>query len=334
MKIGFSIGLLVLLNYSISAQIDAARFAAYFDDEKESLENIRVNHSDLFQYELPQELPSWFFNPPMAEDDFIYSIGISDPALDSIKAMGQAQERALIMASLTSNSLTQLLCRFYMDETKGFSNVVYENYARVSANLPQHYDSVELVNDTYNAFGEAVVLIKYKVQQPTESLNEEKIVLDIYKNEFEGSQSGIFESIYELSYRSYSNDSLLVQYQMMELGSRTAVSCKLDSISYELPIYTLKYYSQYQDSSTVCFYSHGLWKEYFKAISSQIVTKAQNRPENIQVLGDNYSTDSYQKMVQGISQNKQRLSLKKVITSKNILLVHLMELNSPFVQPE
>lgn len=321
---------LILLAYSLvaTAQIDKKKFEKIFNEETTSDKYTkRENHSGAYQFIPPQTVPEWFINPPTGNESTIYSIGISDPEMDTTEGMEQALFRAEIMANIFRKSTTQLLCDFFTNELNQSSDIVFEHFARVSSKLPAQKGNYEILNTYRNRFDETLVLIKYIPPKRIKANQLQTIRLELYRSEVETSSSGEYESIYELLVQPYSvEEPIPAFFQITEFGKRSEVISGINKSEKKVPIYSLKYKGiPMTDSTQTCFLSHGLWKDYYKSVLVKILDKAREKPENISFLGDNFNNESYQKLTRGVSINKMQFIVTEIKANQNQLNVSLKE---------
>ncbi len=318
----------IMCTLTSNAQLDKEKFEKIFDEEvNDSKYSERENHSGVYQHTAPQPVPEWFINPPVSENDFVYSIGISDPEMDTTAAFEMAVYRAQIMANVLHKSTTQLLCDFFLNEENNTTNIAYEHFSRVNAKIP--FEAEFEIAETYrNSFDETMVLIKYYPKKRIKHNNFNKIKLELYKSEIESTSYGNLESVYELWVQANSiatPDPMF--YQITELGPRHDVVSSVENIQKDVPIYSLRYKGiPTADSVGHCNFSHGLWKEYFKSVVLFIINKAREKPENIQQVSDSYQKNSLEKLTRGISMNKMRFVLTNISALNNELKIDLKEL--------
>jgi hypothetical protein len=177
----FSVVLLVLFWVNSSGQNDQKLYKkSVFDKESEqSKYTARSSHSSLYVHTAPQEVPAWFSNPPASTDEFVYSIGISDPEMDSADGMQQAILRAEMMANVFWYSTTRLLCDFYMDEVGSSQKVAYEHFSRINTRMPYNQGKFEIVETATNAFNEYMVLIKYDPKSEVPQKKQHDVLLEL-----------------------------------------------------------------------------------------------------------------------------------------------------------
>ncbi len=321
--------ILVSLYFLTFGQSDKKKFENVFNEETTSNKNSkRENHSGAYQFIPPQPVPSWFVNPPVSTGNEVYSIGISDPEMDTTAALEMAILRAEIMANVFRKATTQLLCDFFSNEVNQSNQIVFEHFARVNAKLPKLSGTFELINTYRNRFDETLVLLKYIPPKKVKTNQLQSIRLELYRNEIETSTIGEYESIYEMLVQPESTDEKIPAfYQLTELGKRADVVSGGSKKEHQVPIYSLKYNGlPMSDSASVCFLSHGLWKDYYKSVLVQILETAREKPENISYLSDSYSTESFQNLTRGVSVNKMRFVLKGIQAEQDKLKVSLQEL--------
>jgi len=321
----------ILLTLAVGAfsQKQQDRFKEVFDEEMDDGAFLkRENHSVKYRFTAPQQVPDWFTNPPVSEGDEVYAIGISDPGLDSADAITMAVYRARIMAHILRYSMTQLLCDFFVNEADHSNSVVYEHFSRINSIIPVADESVEIIDRFTNRFDETMVLVKCK---PDLNLKKEEtyaVQLELFKNETESSIYGNYESVYDMMVKSNNiNYPDPVFYQLTEYGTRFDVISTMDNQNQTVPIYSLSYEGlNGTDSVRYQYFSHGLWKEYLKAVMTFIMNAAREKPENVQVLTDKYQAESFEKLTRGISVNKMRFVLMAIKAEQNQLKVELKEL--------
>jgi hypothetical protein len=315
-------------SHQLFGQFDQEKFEKIFDQEVTNTKYIeRENHSGKYLHMAPQEVPAWFINPPVSDGNDVYAIGISDPEMDSTEALAQAIYRAQILANVLRKSTTQLLCDFFVNELNHSSNVVYEHFSRINTKIPI-LGNFEIVSTHRNKFDETIVLMRYF---PTDSLKPEqydRIAMELYKNEVQCSAYGNFQSVFEIRVQPNTTDRIdPMFYQLTELGTRYDVQSVCENQEKNMPIYKLSYAGiPSNDSAKFSYFSHGLWKEYFKSVTIQIISKAREKPENIQYLGNAFQKNSYEKLTRGISINQMRFVVTGMSIFKNELKVAMREL--------
>jgi len=320
----------ILLFASSFGYAQKEKFKDIFDSELADETIVeRTSHSGKYQHTNAQKVPDWFIHPPISDGNSIYSIGISDPGLDTTQALEMAIFRAEIMANILRKSTTQLLCDFFLNEEEQSNSVVFEHYTRISTKLPSTKGNYEIVNTHRNQFDETMVLIKYNPPANVMSNQLYPIRFELYKNETESSVYGVFESVFEMVVKSNSYDSPdPAFYEITELGERSNVVSKSFNEEIDVPIYTLGYLGiPSADSAKQCFFTHGLWKEYFKSVMVHIITIAREKPENISFLADKYNVENYQKLTRGVSVNKMRFVITSINYEAGKLKVKLTELD-------
>jgi len=319
--------------FYVSAQFGQKEFKKVFDKELDQKTKYthRENHSGKYHYTRPQQVPDWLVHPPVAAQNEIYAIGVSDPGMDTTQAYEMALFRAKVLANLLHLSTTQLLCDFFLNELEHTSSIVYEHFSRISAQIPKDGGTFSIVETYYNAYDETMVLIKYVPTKKLKKNQADKILLELYKNETESSVHGEYESVYEMQVvPSQKSDSIKAFYQFTEVGTRSDVVSKIGDTIQQIPIYSLIYTGiPSTDSIPTVILSHGLWKELLNSIMAQIISKAREKPENVSYLSDDYQKDSYQKLTRGISVNRQRFVVTSVSKKENKLAVELQELALP-----
>lgn len=327
----FLVSISLLIAFVAVAQIDREYFDQVFEEELGvSKFKERKNHSAAYVHTLAQEVPDWFITPPVSEGNEVFAIGISDPETDSTLAMKVALTRAQVLANILYNGTTQLLCDFFLNEVDNTTDVVFEHFSRVNTKVPNG-GNFEIVNTFRNAFDETLVLIKYIPQKGLITTEHKKVKFELYKNEIETGGLSEYQSVYEMLVHSATNKSdTLGFYQLTEFGKLYDVVGLATGKLLQVPIYSLKYSGiPDSDSTQIQYFTHGLWKEYFKSLMLQIIGIARLKPENIQNLDESYQRNNLEKLTRGISVNRMRFVVTKVTAANKELKVHLTELPYP-----
>lgn len=296
----------IVFAVSSSAQLDKERFHNIFKEEtKEKKYRSRDNHSSKYSYTKAQQLPHWFYSPPVPSSGEFIGLGISDPGLDSADAMNMAIHRAQIMAYMLAKSTTQFMVDFFTNEITGAQDVVYEHFARVYTKMPVKAENCDIIETFTNQFDETFVLVKYSPKKGKQPKNGHTAIMELFKNEMQAGGRGEYESVYELLVKDNKDKTNVpLMYRIVEFGTRNDVEGTVNNEDYTVPIYSLRYEYPVRDTIIKQQFSHGIWKEVFKSTVTQILNKARKKPEIIKDMGDNYQSDSSEKLTRGISSNK------------------------------
>ena len=318
---------ILFFSYNSIAQLNKESFKEIFEQEEIDLKYTKRNsHSNLYQHTPAQRVPKWLVNLPQPANNELYSIGISDPAMDSTNAVEMAIYRARVMASIFEYSTTRLLCDFFKNEDNGTNNIMYENFSRITSQMPLN-DDFEVVKVSVNRFNETIVLLKAKISHKPNYIRYNKIELEFFKNETESSTYGEIESIYELRIEPDSIASLKPMFfQLTEFGKRSSIISGFNGPRNKVPIYGLKYTGiPNADSVKYSFFAHGLWNEYLKSVTEFILSKAREKPENIKYLTASHNRESIKNITRGISVNRMSFILSGIKVSNNHIKVSLIE---------
>ena len=318
----------ILFSISISAQLDKERFQEIFDDEtKEEKYISRDNHSTEYSHTKAQELPNWFFHPPTPGNGEFIGLGISDPGLDSTDAINMAINRAQIMAYMLKKSTTQFMVDYFINEVTDAHEVVYEHFARVITKMPASVNNCELIESYTNEFDETFALVKFIPDNSKSTMNHNMVFMELFKNEMQAGARGQYESVYELLVKdNREKDEVPLMYRVIEYGTRNDVEGTINNENYSLPIYSLRYTYILPDTVINKQFSHGIWKEVFKATITQILNKARKKPETIKDMGDNYQVESSEKLTRGISSNQMSFIWVGMGLQYDQLMIRLKEI--------
>ena len=121
--------------------------------------------SDLLElyYQIPEQLPGWFFNPGQYTRNDNYFIGISEPGMDSLRALKLAGLRARALAVLSQNArinhMTDHYQRIREDDEHFDQGSRFMDYSKI-ATRQTHAKGDWIVEKTYyTRYGEGIVLV-------------------------------------------------------------------------------------------------------------------------------------------------------------------------------
>lgn len=332
MKLILYFFLFFMTSTSLCAQIYMDRFDDYFASDSLEVEQIhRGSHSYQFVYVPVQKIPAWFSDLPLNDSLWVYSIGISNPGMDSVDAMQLAIKRAAMMSCVLNNANARLLYSYYKNESGAVQSAMYENYAQIISSFPAAYvQKGMVVSYAYNEYQEGMVLMKFLRSSMQERDEDQRLELIRFGKEWNKQQGSVFEASYELNCGSKEDKFGFSNYEVYHLDLRMHASGLYLDLSYVIPIYSLCYSNDSIASTKRQCFSYGLWAEYYKSFLDQVIASSRKSPESIESLAASYQNSDHSELIQGISNTKQSFALKNIAIRNNILQVHLIEVDVQF----
>ncbi|MGM0497467.1 MAG: hypothetical protein ACQESJ_06075 [Bacteroidota bacterium] len=336
----FSVCLIVFDGF---AQEEESSYRYSLDQDKENFENlmesetensIRKDSQNLAHkyYLIAQELPDWLFSPVdyATTDDFF--IGISDPGMDSLKALKLAEHRAKALLMLAGEThIDNLSDNFTVSNKNGQvenQKSQYLDFTRLSRRKILKGGAFSLDKTFYTKYGEGIVLVSLQ-----SSNKEKEDTLDIQgefmqlarENEY-GLENTVFCKLNILNYKALpKSDTVFSEYLYKGRGRRFNLQSVFQHDTIKFPAHPYRYKSSVdtlQDSSYIISnsLSAGLWNSYINTIFSNISYYNKNLRANVKSSYDNYSLKN-QGIIRTVSRNRLSFSLNRIIIRDNELFL-------------
>jgi len=117
---------------------------------------------DLY-YRIPEQLPGWFFNPTQYARNDRYFIGISEPGMDSLRALKLAGLRARALAALSQNARINHITDHYQrtrEDAEHFDQGSrFLDYSKIAARQTHAKTNWSVEKTYYTRYGEGIVLV-------------------------------------------------------------------------------------------------------------------------------------------------------------------------------
>lgn len=255
----------------------------------------------------PVQLPAWLSGIPDSHENCIYAIGISDPGMTFDDAVELATLRAKVIAALLHKPKVSSVTDHYSNEiNKGSADkflTKYVNYYQLFAALPIEQENFQLIEQHFNSFDEAIVLLKY-TPELTSNTRADSILLkiDIYQAERQQSNRFEFEEKYEmygLSKQSNSDEDIdIFYYFFRSVNQFYEIVSRFNGVELDFPQNLFRYQSLNNTESTVGENSisykltNGLWKAYLQSLLQSYTLSIDDPDINLAQLGDNYSSST------------------------------------------
>jgi hypothetical protein len=130
-------------------------------------------------------IPEWLFDINHSADGFLFSVGISDPFIDSETAYQQALSRALLTLSLEMKTVVNGMNELYSNiEENGKSNGnVYTEYYQLLSKELIDFKYLSIVQKKILKTGECIVKFKYAPVLGNDSSFNTFVNLEYYRQE-------------------------------------------------------------------------------------------------------------------------------------------------------
>ena len=286
----------------------------------------------------PVVLPEWFFTFPDLNANCIYSIGVSDPGMEEEEAFKLAMLRAKCFTSLLLNAEISNVIDNYSnnqqsEKTEKFTTK-FVNYFRISAQGTFDKEKFEVVNQYFTSFNEAIVVLKYAVNDSTTDVSDSlKVVLDVYQAERQKYNKFEMEEKYETSGILSSNGSdESFYYSFQSLNNLFEITSSYNEKKLHFPYFHFRYQGQMQDHSVTMNNSissklnYGLWKAFLEVFLQNILLLSQPNAVKIEKVGDDY-TSKNQNFTREVFESEPAVKLVNIFISNNQLFVELDYLN-------
>ncbi len=321
------------LPYTLSQQIDEdkQKFQKTFQEElNKTYEDMQSHHLHSF-ITGPEELPSWFFNPPSSSQNYVYTIGISDPGMKKPTAIKLAVLRAKGILTMFQDASFRIVRDYYMNEqiNKQFevSQALFKEYGELHSNMNIIKSRFHLLDTHFTKYQEALVIGKYKIDhnnlKDLDTYQSINIYGELYSGNFQVDNGYTHQELYK--YNITQRDSINIE----------------SKYTYKRKNNTINFQSHFQDSTFTNPYTHyhyltndtitqetsqniiteikaGLWAAFINNIYQLIDNNIQGKESVIKTTSDVYNQNN-EELQRTINRNNIRCNLQNIkITSKGL----------------
>jgi hypothetical protein len=319
-----------------TSQEDYAKFKKTLDKELKEL----AKDTSLFETKVlhPVVLPDWFFEFPDSDSSFIYSIGISDPGMEEDEAINLAVLRAKCLSFLLLNAeISNVIDNYSMNQQSAKEEAFttkFVNYFRLEALGMVEKEKFEIVNQYFTSFNEAIVFLKYSVD---ETLNDKvdslRVVLDVYQAERQKYNKFEMEEKYEASgILSFNNTDEEFYYSFQSLNNLFEITSRYNAKQLYFPYFHFRYQGQSQDhpikmNNTISSkLNYGLWKAFLEVFLQEMLMLSQPNTVKVEKVSDDYLLKN-QDFTREVFESKPAVKLVNICISNNQLFIELDYLN-------
>jgi len=322
--------------YRYSLEQDKSRFEKVMDSEtsvnnKKLTDSMKLLHT---YYLLPQKLPEWLFRPAEFASSNVFFIGISDPGMDSIRAVELAvlRAKALIVLSrdtridnVTDNFIVTREMRHKEDQASK-----YLDFTRVAARKTLTPESFSTDKVCYTKYGEGIALVSYNPSSITtkDTLNVKGDFMQLIREGQYGLDNTMFCTFQVRQHRySPAEDSVLTEYVYKGRDKRFNLFTSFQGDTIQFPAHPYKYRnSQETEKDSSLFInsslSVGLWNAYINALFANVSYFNRNLSGRVKSSYDNYSMKN-QGIIRTVSRNNLSFFLDHLVIEDNEMYITL-----------
>ncbi len=333
--------LFMLCAYLLTAQQDTGSDRIYDDyqkfkqtyDNEVAIEAVRPVKTILH----PASVPDILKNIPRSNLQSVYSVGISDPGMEENKAIELATIRAKIIAALMVLPEIGILTDNYANEkqkSKSSEFVTrYSNFFQLSSSLAFDSTGFTVENIDFTSFGEAVVLIRYKI--PTNQTSRTIFAkASAYQNERQKQVSFDTEGKFEIRGSEKINDSIIfsTSYEVTSLNNISNIQTIIDN-----KVNILDYLNYRYSSDTTNYLpdslapggtklTYGLWKAFADQFLVNIFQNSQKADFDIKQVDDSYNAGK-QTLSRELIKSQATFQLSEILIFNNHLSLKIDPIN-------
>lgn len=269
------------------------------------------------------KLPNWFINFKNTDPNTSLSVGISDPGLDSLKALEQATIRALAIAAFSNKSLIQNVSdNYYLDNdgAKTLGKFISFTYYSTQETL-----GLKLLEYEYTSNGEMLVLIDYSNSGDTKYFISSNI--ELFQSETSGKV--ITRLLFEADAQSNRGENFKASWLVKENKNSYEIESEWDGESLEFFPAKYRYVSDLsmgENTGNIGDFSfdmkYGLWYAYINALAANM-EQMEVFNSQVKFLDDKYDrqfqdltrivfTENTAFNISGIAINDNELTIKLV----------------------
>ncbi|MCX6181941.1 MAG: hypothetical protein NT150_08455 [Bacteroidetes bacterium] len=288
--------ILLLLPFAIKAQSpEFNQWQSSYSDFKQNFEKNLSDprHSALQpipdKYFTTDVIPEWLFDVNDTKDGNLYSIGISDPFIDSETAYQQALTRGIFTLSLEMKTMVNGMNELYskIEENGKSSGNVFTEYYQLLSKEWIDFKYLTIIEKHYLKTGECIVKFKYKPSSDAENTFNTYVSLEYYRQE--KSLDLDYETTEKITYSGNSiTDSTLsssCSFSLKKLNDKEEVLSECPAnIQYTIPKFT------YQIGKANITSQNGLWSLFIYKFSQKIISSSQVSSSIIKNVQDNFLT--------------------------------------------
>jgi len=280
---------------------DKKSFEKIFDKEdidKATRGSKKFKNISTFSY-YPDTLPQWFFTPPQSNENIIYSIGISDPDMELIKAKELAIHRAKALACICLKSKFQYFRDMYTSEQQEGKYSTYrqrfDTYFKISALSLIDEEFFSVIDTHFTRYNEYVALIKFTPSAVQKSKMIVSAVGTVLYIEAQVKDAFEVQAEYELksTFKSPEMRDIDAHYLYREKGNKFLTNSTYLGSTIDFPVYVYKYASPFWTENTTPLTSYnGLWSKFTQELFRYLTLTTEESRKRIKNMGQQYNPEN------------------------------------------
>lgn len=312
------------------------------DHDKHTFEELMESETELSErkdslarahtyYLIPGELPDWLFTPGDYATSDRFFIGISNPGMDSLRALNLAKTRAIALCVLSEKiQVDNVSDNFMVSRESQESKSQYLDFTRLTRNKVLQNAEFIVDEKSYTKYGEALVLVSV---HPSGSQGKETIqingeLMQLAREDNYGMENTVFCKLNIKNFSSKSNkDTVSTKYVYKGRNRKFNLHTLFQGDSVDFPAHPYRYTSCCDTVDNSSFVVHnslstGLWNSFINTLFSNISYYNKNLESSVKSSYDNYSLKN-QGIIRTVSRNYLSYSLKRIIIKDNEMAIRL-----------
>lgn len=306
-KVKYIIVIILVLTFSLSYSQITEEQRRRIDRDKENFEkvfnqefNIPKRGGVSFRDRSPAKLPDWF-KKFTANGSGKYSIGISDPGMDTVPAIHLAITRAKALLGLYNRPLVEGVNDYYSNksELKGSGEIYlrekYVDFCKIKTSFKIDTTKLKVEKIAFTKYNEAIVLVNYAGEVNETAGEPFKVNGSVFMVESQMGRKTDYSAKFDLDIRK--NNRCLSHYEIQEEDNRYRFLSKY--MGHEVPFteyyFGYLYYAKNTSGVSMSYKAKvpdGLWRSFIKQIMRQMLNLAQVENLKIKKVDDVFGNTS------------------------------------------
>ena len=315
------------------------------DQDKEDFENLMESETERFvkkdsqnsahkYYLIAQKLPDWVFSPNEYATTEKFFIGISDPGMDSLKAIKLAEHRAKALLILARGTRIDNVSDNFIVSRAGrqeeSQKSQYLDFIRLSRKKILQDIGFAIDKTFYTKYGEGIALVSLQSskEKKKDTLEIQGEFMQLAREDNYGLENTVFCKLNIRRHQALpKSDTVFSEYLYKGRGRRFNLRSIYQNDTIVFPAHPYRYESSVdilKDSSYIISnsLSAGLWNAYINNIFSTISYYNKNLAASVKSSYDNYSLKN-QGIIRTVSRNQLLFSLNRIMIRDNDLFLKM-----------
>lgn len=309
-------------------------FGEEFGEEFSEVEN--NDTTMVISFKKAVTLPGWIFSDNPDQQKTYTVIAMSDPGMDSARALEQARIRALAMMVLESRSSIQNISdNYYLDRSGERTLGKFNSFTNISAAAVLDSEHLREISVEYTSNNEAILMASLPADaiNSPEACDTIRCSLELFQSETgeTNNASLISRLVFNIDFKGCDSVQKHAHWQLNESPGSLEVTSELNGNRLQIPRAKYKYISarlndsiqQIQESDQAFAFElkYGLWHGYIRGIASQL---EHLDVFNLQVKNmDDDFYRLYQDLTRVISSHDVSFRITSISVNENRILLNI-----------